>query len=156
IQASLVDTWAATAAGAYTLTENTLYTVEAFDDYLDHLGPDGGRRSTRWMFDGLRLVSLAQKACAARGWDAASRIAIVRQDRVATFLLKKSPFTEADIVRLAGIAGRLHFEILYAPLTADPDNDYAHLILAPDREQFYASYPQDIRPTTDDRPFFFH
>ncbi len=37
IQASLVDTWAATAAGAYTLTENTLYTVEAFTDYLDHL-----------------------------------------------------------------------------------------------------------------------
>jgi hypothetical protein len=29
IQASLVDTWAATAAGAYTLTENSLYTVEA-------------------------------------------------------------------------------------------------------------------------------
>lgn len=33
IQASLVDTWAATAAGAYTLTENTLYTVEAFEDW---------------------------------------------------------------------------------------------------------------------------
>ena len=43
IQASLVDTWAATAAGAYTLTENTLYTVEAFDDYLDHLTDDGMR-----------------------------------------------------------------------------------------------------------------
>ena len=43
IQASLVDTWAATAAGAYTLTENTLYTVEAFNDYLDHLTDDGDR-----------------------------------------------------------------------------------------------------------------
>ena len=37
IQASLVDTWAATAAGAYTLTENSLYTSEAFGEYLDHL-----------------------------------------------------------------------------------------------------------------------
>ena len=37
VQASLVDTWAATAAGAYTLSENSLYTVEAFTDYLDHL-----------------------------------------------------------------------------------------------------------------------
>ena len=37
IQASLVDTWAATAAGAYTLTENSLYTAEAFGEYLDHL-----------------------------------------------------------------------------------------------------------------------
>ncbi len=34
--------------------------------------------------------------------------------------------------------------------------DYARLITAADREQFYASYPADIRPTTDDRPFFFH
>jgi spermidine synthase len=34
IQATLVDTWAATAAGAFALTENNLYTVEAFKDYL--------------------------------------------------------------------------------------------------------------------------
>ncbi len=71
IQASLVDTWAATAAGAYTLTENTLYTVEAFNDYLDHLTDDGVLTITRWVFDGLRLVSLAQAACERRGWDAA-------------------------------------------------------------------------------------
>ena len=41
IQASLVDTWAATAAGAYTLTENSLYTSEAFGEYLDHLTDAG-------------------------------------------------------------------------------------------------------------------
>ena len=70
IQASLVDTWAATAAGAYTLTENTLYTVEAFNDYLDHLTDDGVLTITRWVVDGLRLVSLAQEACAQRGWSA--------------------------------------------------------------------------------------
>ena len=49
IQASLVDTWAATAAGAYTLTENSLYTTEAFGDYLDHLTPDGLLTITRWV-----------------------------------------------------------------------------------------------------------
>ncbi len=115
IQASLVDTWAATAAGAYTLTENTLYTVEAFDDYLDHLKPDGVLTITRWVFDGLRLVSLAQAACERRGWDAASRLAIVQHDRVATFLLKKSPFTRDEVERLSQTADRLHFQVLYAP-----------------------------------------
>ena len=30
IQMSLIDTWAATGAGAFTLTENGLYTVEAW------------------------------------------------------------------------------------------------------------------------------
>src|SRR5207249_386118 len=93
IQASLVDTWAATAAGAYTLTENTLYTVEAFDDYLAHLTDDGILTITRWVFDGLRLVSLAQEACTRHGWDARSRLIIVQNDRVATFLLTKTPFT---------------------------------------------------------------
>ena len=101
IQASLVDTWAATAAGAYTLTENSLYTVDAFNDYLDHLSDRGVLTITRWVFDGLRLVSLAQEACEARGWSAADRLAIIRQKDVATFLLKKSPFTPAEIAQLA-------------------------------------------------------
>jgi spermidine synthase len=169
IQASLVDTWAATAAGAYTLTENTLYTVEAFTDYLDHLNDDGVVTITRWVFDGLRLVSLAQEACERRGWDAASRLAIVQHDRVATFLLKKSPFTAEEVARLTSLAAQLQFRILYAPgqegPVAPPPGEwvegtetaaYANLIAAADREQFYASYDQDIRPTTDDRPFFFH
>jgi hypothetical protein len=37
-----------------------------------------------------------------------------------------------------------------------PTGDYARLVRAADREQFYAGYRSDIRPTTDDRPFFFH
>src|SRR5207245_291492 len=118
IQASLVDTWAATAAGAYTLTENTLYTVDAFNDYLDHLNDDGVLTITRWVFDGLRLVSLAQAALAPRGWTAADRLAIVRQDRVATFLLKKSPFTADEVAQLQETSERLGFDLLYAPTIA--------------------------------------
>jgi predicted membrane-bound spermidine synthase len=169
IQASLVDTWAATAAGAYTLTENTLYTVEAFNDYLDHLTDVGVLSITRWVFDGLRLVSLAQAACEARGWDARSRIAIVQHERVATFLLKKSPFTGSEIAILQDTADRLGFKVLYVPGTeTSPDwpiesgvegvggEDYAKLITAANPAAFYESYSQDIRPTTDDRPFFFH
>jgi hypothetical protein len=102
IQASLVDTWAATAAGAYTLTENSLYTTEAFGDYLDHLSENGLLTITRWVFDGLRLVSLAQEACARRGLDAARHLAVVRHQRVATFLLKRTPFTQDEVIRLLG------------------------------------------------------
>jgi hypothetical protein len=182
IQASLVDTWAATAAGAYTLTENTLYTVEAFNDYLDHLTDGGVLSITRWVADGLRLVSLAQAACEPRGWSAADRLAIVRQDRVATFLLKRMPFTPEETARLRAIASQFGFDVLYAPDDRDAVRahgeggdvrniiepakdvvvdgaataDYARLVLAADREHFYATYSSDIRPTTDDRPFFFH
>jgi len=171
IQASLVDTWAATAAGAYTLTENSLYTAEAFGEYLDHLSDRGVLTITRWVFDGLRLVSLAQAACAQRGLDASKHLAIIRFDRVATFLLKRQPFTDAETARLVQRSRELGFTVLYAPgvdaSNPGPDpfemsryrtgaGDYRRLILAPDRERFLAEYPLDIRPTTDDRPFFFH
>jgi hypothetical protein len=171
IQASLVDTWAATAAGAYTLTENSLYTSEAFGEYLDHLTDDGYLTISRWVFDGLRLVSLAQEACEARGLDPAQHLAVVRHDRVATFLLKKTPFTPPDVARLDKVSRDLGFSVLYAPglhpplaieepvemqRTRTSAADYRRLILAPDRHAFYASYPLDIAPTSDDRPFFFH
>ncbi len=171
IQASLVDTWAATAAGAYTLTENSLYTKEAFGEYVDHLTDDGLLTITRWVFDGLRLVSLAQDACAARGLDASTRLAIIRYDRVATFLLKKQPFTSAEVARLRDLSADLGFSILYAPGLPPPPAveepvemqrtgtsaaDYRRLILATNRQQFLSSYPLDESSTTDDRPFFFH
>ncbi len=168
IQASLVDTWAATAAGAYTLTENTLYTVQAFNDYLDHLTDAGILTITRWVFDGLRLVSLARSAAEARGWSMADRIAVVRYGRVATFLFKKTPFTTAEISRLRQVAERLQFDPVYLPGESDKDeasedevdgtpvSDYPRLIRAADPRQVYAALKTDVRPTTDDRPFFFH
>src|SRR5207248_8432493 len=66
LQATLVDTWASTAAGAFALSENNLYTTEAFCDYLTHLTDDGILAFTRWGFDppreSLRLISLAMVA----------------------------------------------------------------------------------------------
>jgi hypothetical protein len=161
IQASLVDTWAATAAGAYALSENSLYTVEAFDDYLNHLSDRGVLSVSRWVFDGLRLISLAQEVGARRGWDPADRLAIVQQDKIATFLLKKTPFTPEETQTLADAAATLGFAVLYLPgrpaqIFDDKRDDYARLLQAADRFAFYRQYPLDVTPTTDDRPFFFN
>ena len=71
LQATLVDTWASTAAGAFALSENNLYTTDAFYDYLTHLTDDGMLAFTRWGFDppreSLRLVTLAMDALARLG-----------------------------------------------------------------------------------------
>src|SRR5204863_7002925 len=66
VQMTLVDTWASTAAGAFALSENGLYTVEAFQEYFEHLKPDGFIAITRWEFkkprEALRVVSQGMEA----------------------------------------------------------------------------------------------
>src|SRR5207244_1802175 len=101
IQASLVDTWAATTAGAFAMTENNLYTAEAFESYFAHLQPDGVLTVTRWYVDGVRLLSLVHEAGHRLGWPGiADRVFIGRNGRLATFVFKKSPLTNVEIDRL--------------------------------------------------------
>ena len=71
VQMTLVDTWASTAAGAFALSENSLYTVEAFQEYFEHLKPEGMIAITRWEFqqprEALRVVSVAMASAAPSG-----------------------------------------------------------------------------------------
>src|SRR5204862_748335 len=83
LQATLVDTWASTAAGAFALSENNLYTTDAFYDYLSHLTDDGVLAFTRWGFDppreSLRLLSLARVALGRLGErDYKSHVMVIR------------------------------------------------------------------------------
>src|SRR5215472_5043681 len=107
VQMTLVDTWATTAAGAFALSENSLYTVEAFREYFDHLNPDGMIAITRWEFrqprEALRVVSQAIEALHQIGVaDPRSHFIIVavgglnEDGRPVLVLAKKSPFTDAE------------------------------------------------------------
>src|SRR5215469_14240263 len=107
VQMTLVDTWASTAAGAFALSENNLYTVEAFREYFDHLKPDGMIAITRWEFkeprEALRVVSQAIEALHQIGVaDPRQRFVIVadgglnEDGRPVLVLAKKSPFTDDE------------------------------------------------------------
>jgi spermidine synthase len=104
IQMTLVDTWASTSAGAFALSENNLYTVEAFREYFDHLKPDGMLAITRWEFpqprEALRVVSEAIETLRRSGTDDVRKNFIIvanRQPNVSgtqvTVLAKKTAFT---------------------------------------------------------------
>ena len=59
ITIKLVDSWAAQLAGGYALSENYLYTVEAFRQYLQHLDKDNGMLvMVRWNIELPRLMPL--------------------------------------------------------------------------------------------------
>jgi hypothetical protein len=166
IQATMVDTWAATAAGAFALTENNLYTVEAFEDYANHLNDDGILTMTRWYFEPpaqlLRLVAITRKMMERLGISDASRhIMIVRDASTgdertpATFLFKKSAFTDAEISSVRSLAQTTGFELLYVP-SSPPDNIFTRVIQSPEPAAVWESLEENVAPTSDNNPFFFN
>jgi hypothetical protein len=169
LQATLVDTWASTAAGAYALSENNLYTSDAFHDYLKRLTGDGILAFTRWGIEppreSLRLLSLARVALARLGEKEPWRnVIVVRQGkpedargRVAldTVLIARKPFTTADLARARDLIREMGFQAIYLPdeLISNP---FTELMRARDPRAFEESYPFNIRAVDDDRPFFFY
>ncbi len=160
IQFSQVDTWAAASSGAYSLSENFLYTTEAFLDYYDHLTDDGLLTVGRWYFDppqqAFRLVTIGTTALEQRGvGDPSKHFIVVRAGDTSTFIMKKTPFTGEEINHMYQVVEGLGFTMLYAPDMKDSDNWFVRFFTAPDRAEFYRKYPLDVTPTSDDRPFFF-
>jgi len=169
IQASLIDTWAASSAGAYVLTENGLYTKEAWEAFLNHLTPDGILTMSRWYHEAqpaetLRLASLATAALMELGVEDPRRhMMIVRkqddsetgQYGVATILVCRRPFTEAETDRIVSVSRALQFRPVLTPAFAELPEFEA--VATPGRyERLVATYPLNIEAPTDDTPFFFH
>jgi spermidine synthase len=177
VQMTLVDTWASTAAGAFALSENNLYTVEAFREYFEHLKPDGMVAITRWEFtqphEALRVVSQAMEALRQLGVPDSTQNFIVISDgalnvdgRPVLVLAKKSPFTlqeqQAVLNHIQGETpeeSNLNLHVLYLPATAATPGmahpAFAELIRSQDARAFSKHYAFNVSPVTDNAPFFF-
>src|SRR5208282_4548093 len=166
VQMTLVDTWASTAAGAFALSENNLYTVEAFREYFDHLKPDGMIAITRWEFrhprEALRVVAVATEALhrlgvanPARNFIVASQGSLDEDGIPVVVLAKKTPFTPAEE---AAVTNHLddfpQLDALYLP--SDPgQNPFSDLIASNDPYSFARGYAYNVAPVSDNAPFFF-
>ena len=166
LQATLVDTWASTAAGAFALSENSLYTTDAFYDYLTHLTDDGILAFTRWGFDppreSLRLIALARSALDRLGeHDYKSHVMVVRQGSVKgwgaqdTVLISRKPFKPEDIQRARTAVGAGNLEEIYIP-GDKVTNEFGRLLTTSNPKEFYRNYQYDVSPVDDNRPFFFY
>lgn len=166
VQMTLVDTWASTAAGAFALSENSLYTVDAFEEYFEHLKPDGMVAITRWEFrqprEALRVVSVAMEALHKMGVENPARHFIVvsegdlDEDGIPVVVLaKKSPFTpEEEALVRAHVEEQEDLVALYTP-EAPEQNPFSALIARNDPRAFARDYPYNVAPVSDDAPFFF-
>ncbi len=153
-----VDSWAAVASGGLSLSENHLYTVEAFEAYRDHLTDDGQLVILRWAVDAPRLVSNAVALVGAQ--EAGRRVAVLLEKRQGDredppqmiFIFKKRPFTDAERALMASwsqaqplIVPGHHVEEPYASLFAGKTSFADYVEQASTR----------VDPVYDDRPFFF-
>jgi hypothetical protein len=164
LQASLIDTWAATSAGAFAHTEATLYTREAWGLFLRRVEPDGILTFSRWYRPGhdsetARLISLAMASLLDRGVSRPrDHIAIVASQGCATILVSPQALSTADRAALDHLEHNLRFELLVAPGRRSSDPLIEKLLEADSIEALGdagAPYGLDTSAPTDDRPFFF-
>ncbi len=161
IQISLIDSWAASMAGAFALAENNLYTVEAFDTYLDRLAPGGVLTVSRWynplsVSETLRLVNLAAETLQRRGIaDVGRHLVVVNGNHIATLLASTQAFTNDDLGRIRRAAADLDFTTLWIPGETPGERHIARVLSSPERRDYVARLPVDLSAPTDDRPFFF-
>ena len=165
LQMSLIDTWAATGAGAFTLSENGLYTVEAWDVFLNTLRPRGIFSVSRWYApdkasETSRLVALATAALLRNGVeDPAQNLALVSRKRVATLMISNEPLTDDDLGALSRAAERFGFEVLLAPGYEASDALLGSIVSSRSVDgvlEVVRNEPYNYTPPTDEQPYFFN
>jgi hypothetical protein len=157
LQISLIDSWAATAAGAFALSENHLYTQEALRLYLDRLSEAGLLSISRWhggrrYLEAARLGLLARSALEAAGIsDPDAHMMMIKGGWVSNLLVSKQPFTDAERARAREIAARRGFTFDWP---AKPNESAVARVLV-EGTGYLERHGIDLSPPTDDRPFFF-
>ena len=165
IQMSLVDTWAATGAGAFTLSENGLYTVDAWKIFLSRLTPRGVLTVSRWYEPAFpdeigRLVSLGVATLMEMGVHEPRRhLFLAGQRQIATLVVSRSPLSPGDFEALEKAAATYEHEILITPDREPASSVLSRIVGAPNLSvlnDYTSSLPFDLTPPTDARPFFFN
>lgn len=172
IQLELLDAFAVASAGLYAHTESYLYTVEGLGLYLRRLRPAGILAITRWVQlpprDELKLFATAVEALEQAGIEApGNHLLWVRNWQTSTLLIGRGAFTTQAIENARRYCAERGFDLAWAQdLMPDQANRYhrlahdwyhegARALLSPERHRYIAHYKFDIRPATDERPYFF-
>ena len=161
----MIDTFAATGTGAFSLSENGLYTVEGWRIFLSAHNPTGLFTVSRWHAPSApieigRTTSLAVAALLSLGVQSPrEHIFLASVGNLATLIISRAPFAADDLRVLRDTAGRLQFDVLASPdqMPTEPVfKDVLSAISVDDLDERASRYWLDISPPTDARPFFFN
>jgi spermidine synthase len=162
---SLIDTWASTGTGAYALSENGLYTVEAWQTFMQRLTEHGIFSVSRFYYaenpgETARMLSLALAALWESGAeDPRAHVVVLQNNRVATLLLCRSPFSADDLDVIERVAAQRGFNLMTTPRALPDQPLLAELLSQPSPAalaRFTDAQLLDLSPPSDARPFFFN
>jgi hypothetical protein len=184
LQITAVDTFSAQSTGAYVLAESYLYTVEAFADYFDHLSDDGvlSIMTGDMLYRdpdvpppfSTRMALVAREMLRRRGVEDPGRHILLIAYGVPDFnapesqfaigawiqslMVKKTPFSEAEIERVLAFAESNRFHVRISPDPEHGSEAVERLVHATDAElpALLDAQVFTLAPIVDDRPFFFH
>ena len=173
VQIPLTDSYHPVSSGAYALGEDFRYTIEAFEDALLALKPDGILVVSRWLqeepTEWLRTFILASSALQRQGLDPQSRIVALRGYNTGTLLVKLTPFQEDEMVNIRQFANERAFDLAFGPDIHEEELNQFNILPEPvyykafhdyltsdPPEAFFRNYAFDVRPPTDDHPYFGH
>lgn len=164
---------AAVASGALSLSENYVLTKEAFEQYDDHLTPNGTIFFTRPESQIPRLFATGREVLADHGVsDFANHFYAFRvppssrlgkKSFIGAFIMKKSAFTRDEVNAIDSVVLNSHvnvdgvwkpYEKLYSPYCASYDNIYDTILTTNDLNHLYETASSQLMPATDDKPFF--
>jgi len=165
IQINLVDTLTAASIGANVLNENYLYTVEAAQEYLDHLSRDGiycllhtdtppGSGDIKFILSTLRVGAPIEALLRSGVTRPQDHIAIIWARGLLAYLVRPRPFTRAETDLLERHCADNGFVPLHLPYRELPNQLSWFVRTSPAaRAQFIAGSAIRRDPPTDDSPF---
>lgn len=164
IQMSLIDTWAATGAGAFTLSENGLYTVNGWKRFLSRLTPNGVFTVSRWYAadhpdETARILSLAMATLLEMGEpDPVTHLYLAANDKLSTLIVGRAPLSADDVSTLDQVVRSMRYQTLAEPGTRSADPAFDHILRARTIDElvrFGHSTTINLAPPWDANPFFF-
>jgi len=164
IHIGFTNTLSGNAASSYALTENNLYTLEAFEEYLDHLRPGGILNVSRLYYlngeEALRATVLALEALRRHGIEHPENNVVVILGQgiggeFGTTLARREPFTPAELAKIRRLPDERGLGVAYAP-GGPYQREWKQLAAADSPMEFCENYRVNVCPPTDNKPFFFN
>lgn len=159
------------SSGINAIEEQYLLTSEAFDQMWGILSEKGMICITCWndfpVRNSLKILTTIKQTMRNAGIeDFEKHFVVIKSWGTMTFLLKYSPFSENELLKVSDFCEKMYFDPLLPNNLAKSKNTsfnqaqdldysgYINKILSSDGEKFIDNYDFSIAPASDNRPFF--